>query len=556
MQATNNALGAGRRLYRRVFRRRQILLRSDDRIRCLTLSPRIQKAGAATLFVACAWLTVSGLGLWLQQERLSEQSRELVQSQADYQALLSRIEDVGGQADRLAARLGQADEEAGELLALETDGFPLALKRLRDDLASLADENLRLAEEVLKTREDERAAERRLAAVVEEREWLNTELAETKATLNSAKANREKIHAQLDGVKSDLQAARLARQTEANGRLTAESQANELEQVLVAARLNEDSLDADRKALEARLAESRAGEADLLLERQQLALRLANLEETFGEASGTEARDDLGERIATLQDLLLSAELRSDLLASERKRQEIQINDLQAKLASVNEQHTDVFEYFAERTREGVRRMERTLHLTGLDLDVLVERIIEQSQARGGPFIPAPAGQSAPFGDGVHLLDREVQRLAALQVALASLPITAPLDAYWISSHFGSRRDPVNNRMAQHEGLDLAAETGSLVHASAPGRVTRTESNGAYGRMVEIDHGFGVRSRYAHLRSIAVKRGDRIEHRQAVGELGSSGRSTGPHVHFEVLWDGEPINPMNFLKAGKHVFKE
>ena len=555
-QAVDGGIKALRRFSRRIFRERQILVRSKDRVRCLTLGPRAQKAAAAALLIGCVWVTISGVGLWLQQERLDERSRELAQSRAEYHGLLTRIEDVGAQADRLAARLEAGGEGAGDLLAIEAGGFPLALERLRGDLTSLAHENLRLTEEVLTARKEWREAERRLAALGEERERLNAQLADTMAALHDAGQRREEVHAQLDDVKADLRAARLARQAEANGRLSAQSRAEELEKVLAAARLNESSLNAEREALEARLTESRAGEAALLLERQELAQRLAHLEDSVGQSGGVVAQGDLGERIARLRELLLAAERRSDLLISERKRQQTQIDQLRAHIDSVEEQHSGVFEHFAERTREGVQRMERTLHLTGLDLDVLVERIIDDSQARGGPYIPASTGDDASLGDGVRVLDHEMQRLAALQIALASLPITAPLDAYWISSTFGRRRDPVNNRLAQHQGLDLAAEKGSPVYASAPGTVTLAGWKGAYGRMVEIDHGFGVRSRYAHMRSIAVEKGQTVGHREVVGELGTSGRSTGPHVHFEVLWDGEPIDPMNFLKAGQYVFKE
>ncbi len=148
-----------------------------------------------------------------------------------------------------------------------------------------------------------------------------------------------------------------------------------------------------------------------------------------------------------------------------------------------------------------------------------------------------------------------MQRLVALQAALGSMPLTAPVDSFWISSHFGKRKDPYNGRWAMHEGIDLAATAGSRVVATAPGKVVFAGTKSGYGRLVEIDHGFGLRTRYAHLRSIRVETGQRVEHRQTVGTLGSSGRSTGPHVHYEVLVEGEPMDPDDFLEAGKHVFK-
>ena len=135
------------------------------------------------------------------------------------------------------------------------------------------------------------------------------------------------------------------------------------------------------------------------------------------------------------------------------------------------------------------------------------------------------------------------------------LPLTAPLESYRVTSGFGDRTDPFNGEPALHEGIDLIGPLRSPVLSTAPGRVVFAGRKGSYGRMVEIDHGLGIRTRYAHLQSIAVKVGDRVEFRQKLGVMGSSGRSSGAHVHYEVLVNGKPKNPMNFLKAGKNVLK-
>ena len=124
-----------------------------------------------------------------------------------------------------------------------------------------------------------------------------------------------------------------------------------------------------------------------------------------------------------------------------------------------------------------------------------------------------------------------------------------------VFSVFGRRIDPMRRRWSQHNGLDIANGFGTPILSPAPGRVVFAGRNGGFGRMVEIDHGLGIRTRYAHLQKILVKRGQVVEFRDKIAEMGSSGRSTGPHLHYEVRVNGRPVNPMKFLKAGKYVFK-
>ena len=106
-----------------------------------------------------------------------------------------------------------------------------------------------------------------------------------------------------------------------------------------------------------------------------------------------------------------------------------------------------------------------------------------------------------------------------------------------------------------HYGVDLAGWTGATIYSTAPGKVVFASRKGRYGKLVEIDHGFGLRTRYAHLRKILVKTGQQLVHRQKIGLLGSTGRSTGPHVHYEVRFEGKPLNPRKFIMAGRYVFK-
>jgi murein DD-endopeptidase MepM/ murein hydrolase activator NlpD len=128
------------------------------------------------------------------------------------------------------------------------------------------------------------------------------------------------------------------------------------------------------------------------------------------------------------------------------------------------------------------------------------------------------------------------------------VPSSAPIDGP-IGSGFGFRSDPFSGRPALHTGLDFPADVGTPILAAAGGMVVSTEVHPAYGKLVEIDHGNGLLTRYAHASKVLVKPGDLVKRGQLVAHVGTSGRSTGPHLHFEVLVEGVPQNPARFLAA-------
>lgn len=131
---------------------------------------------------------------------------------------------------------------------------------------------------------------------------------------------------------------------------------------------------------------------------------------------------------------------------------------------------------------------------------------------------------------------------------LRKTPSTRPVSANsWITSHYGPRRDPIDGRLVMHKGIDLGGYTGMPVYAPADGTVIWTGRRGGYGLTVVIDHEFGMQTHFAHLHSYKVKRGDQIARGQNIGAVGSTGKSTGPHLHYEVRRNGNPINPVHFI---------
>jgi murein DD-endopeptidase MepM/ murein hydrolase activator NlpD len=206
------------------------------------------------------------------------------------------------------------------------------------------------------------------------------------------------------------------------------------------------------------------------------------------------------------------------------------------------------------RAREGAARLAAVVSRAGLDADTLAPPAIAKGGV-GGPFIPLtadPGAVGAPrFDKALANAARDVDAVDRLSRLMPILPVRAPLigDAV-VSSPFGYRRDPFLGLAELHPGVDLVQEYGSEVHATAAGRVTHAGPMGGYGDMVEIDHGNGLVTRYGHLSEILVTEGESVSAEALLGRIGSTGRSTGPHLHYEVRVDGEPVDPERFLQAG------
>ncbi len=195
------------------------------------------------------------------------------------------------------------------------------------------------------------------------------------------------------------------------------------------------------------------------------------------------------------------------------------------------------------------RRMRTILADLGLDLSKIAPPL--PARATGGPFVPVSTQGLSTFDRQLYrirLVRGQVERLTR---TLTAVPIRKPMTGELNStSGFGVRNDPFIRAPAMHTGLDIRADTGEPARATAAGTVTMAGWNGGYGKMVEVDHGNGFATRYAHLSAIDVEVGQTIRIGQVVGKVGTTGRSTGPHLHYETRVDGDPVDPQKFLRAG------
>ncbi len=236
-----------------------------------------------------------------------------------------------------------------------------------------------------------------------------------------------------------------------------------------------------------------------------------------------------------------------------------EVTELRNRMTRMSTENKDLIARIHDRTNESVAALREIIVLTGLDPDKLLGESDEEI-GQGGPFVAAKtAGKMLETEQELHVqakkMEASLARWESLQTLLQQLPLARPVDVGYVTSSFGKRRDPLTKRSAFHAGVDIAGPRNSAILATAPGVVTFAGKNGAYGTMVTIDHGRGFKTRYGHMKKALVKKGDKVEFRDEIGVMGSTGRSTGRHVHYEVIYEGENLDPANFIKAGRYAFK-
>ena len=203
-------------------------------------------------------------------------------------------------------------------------------------------------------------------------------------------------------------------------------------------------------------------------------------------------------------------------------------------------------------------RLRLAFRLAGLDPSAFSP---VSSDSLGGPLIEGndPRALAAvldvdePFAERIQHAANDLSDLHNLNDVAHALPLAQPTQGTRQASGFGVRTDPITGQPAFHPGLDFAGPIMTPVHATAPGVVSFTGVRNGYGNVVEIDHGHGLKTRFAHLAAIWVSTGQRVAIGEKLGGIGSTGRSTGPHLHYEVWVDGRPQNPERFLEAGQYV---
>jgi murein DD-endopeptidase MepM/ murein hydrolase activator NlpD len=236
----------------------------------------------------------------------------------------------------------------------------------------------------------------------------------------------------------------------------------------------------------------------------------------------------------------------------------VEVAGFRAQIDKLRAQQAAFLDAAEEQAVDRAEQIRGVISLTGISM----ARLMESSET-GGPLLEveaegadlfASAEVDDPFARRVQEVQRRLDEARQFEELIRAVPLGAPVSApFRETSGFGNRYDPFTRRPAWHNGLDLAAYHRAPIVATAPGKVIFAGYRGDYGRVVRIDHGSGFETRYAHLSSIDVKEGDEVAIGQVVGKMGSTGRSTGTHLHYEVYYHGKAYNPIKFLRAGRHV---
>lgn len=308
----------------------------------------------------------------------------------------------------------------------------------------------------------------------------------------------------------------------------------------------------------------------------ELALDKAKLERTQSDSSRKNILAELDELENSMVDVVghhsktsfIAAEglelrqvvLERDMAVADRDTYAQRVASMEDQIREMESNQLLLYHRFSELAEAKIANIESSLSITGLDIDMMVRQQNKSNRGgQGGPFIPvdekSTMNNSGPVEESLFRLNAHMDRLSDLQNLLIGLPLDAPLKKFELNSGFGVRKDPFTGTYAQHLGLDMGADFKSPVSATGDGKIVFAGWDGRYGRMIEIDHGMGLSTRYAHLQRINVREGDKVQRGTNIGQLGCSGRCSGPHVHYEVLLNGKAINPLKFLKAGSDVFK-
>ena len=316
------------------------------------------------------------------------------------------------------------------------------------------------------------------------------------------------------------------------------------------------SLQQNLQTISAKLNHTELERENVLAARQNLREKLTDSE---GEVRSLNSqnfalKDNLGVIEADLQVAL--GERNEAMFNGTRMRR--QVKDLDSRLVGLESSEQNAVLQLTERTINLNDFMQRVVKLAGIDPNKILQVNSDFPKGQGGPFIAAkPDGKPASkLKASLSDLEKHLLQSEGLQDIMRRLPMAPPLTSYRVTSSFGKRRDPINKKWSAHYGLDMGSPFKSAVYVAAPGIVKFAGWKGKFGKLIEIDHGSGIQTRFGHLHKILVKKGQKVNFRDKIGFLGSTGRSTGAHLHYEIIFNGRSMNPIKFFKAGRYVFQE
>jgi murein DD-endopeptidase MepM/ murein hydrolase activator NlpD len=248
-----------------------------------------------------------------------------------------------------------------------------------------------------------------------------------------------------------------------------------------------------------------------------------------------------------------------DAKQAEVARAEQETADVEKRTAELEARNAVIFAKLEEALTISVEPLEKMFRDAGLNPDQLLDSVRSGYSGQGGPLSPISLStmglSGSPDETRANAILAGLDNLNLYRLAAYRVPLGLPLKtSFRFTSGYGYRSDPINGSGRKHEGQDLAGDYGSPVYSTADGTVTYAGWEGGYGRLVKVQHAYGIETRYGHLSQIRVDVGQKVSRGERIGDMGNSGRSTGTHLHYEVRLTGSAVNPMTFIRAANNVF--
>ena len=299
-------------------------------------------------------------------------------------------------------------------------------------------------------------------------------------------------------------------------------------------------------------------------ERDEARGEVAQARVALNQLPGT-THTDMGET----QDLAATLDVMANALtdtAKDRDAQEANVAAERARTAAVAKQKSDIearnsviFGKLEQALTVSVDPLDKMFRAAGLNPDDLISAVKSGYSGQGGPLSPISFSTmglaGSPDETRANAILQGLDTLNLYRIAAFKVPLGLPLrTTFRYTSGYGVRGDPINGSSRMHEGQDLAGDYGSAIYSTADGTVSFAGWESGYGRLIKIQHAFGIETRYGHLSQIEVNVGQKVSRGEKIGDMGNSGRSTGTHLHYEVRLSGSAVNPMTFIRAAKDVF--
>ena len=237
----------------------------------------------------------------------------------------------------------------------------------------------------------------------------------------------------------------------------------------------------------------------------------------------------------------------------------LQAEDMAQQIATMKDQNDQIFRQLEEAMTVSVAPLDKMFRAAGMPTERIIEQVRRGYSGQGGPLTPLSfstrGGEASADALRANKLLNQMDRLNLYRIAAQKAPFANPVKAaFRFTSKFGPRRDPKTGGRRMHKGVDFAAANGTPLYATADGVVTHAGWSSGYGRLVKIQHEFGIETRYAHMSKLRAKVGQRVSRGDRIGDMGASGRVTGVHLHYEVRVGSKAVNPMIYIKAANDVF--